>query len=78
MTFDFSKSEGAISYYIIDKNIYFDTDGNGIKNDDQDFKTTLPGTWKTNFEKAWGNTAAKLTVIDIYQNESSVTQEIKF
>ena len=78
VTFDFSKSEGAISYYIIDKNIYFDTDGNGIKNDDQDFKTTLPGTWKTNFEKAWGKTASKLTVIDIYENESSVTQEIKF
>ncbi|MBI4232287.1 PKD domain-containing protein, partial [Candidatus Peregrinibacteria bacterium] len=27
--FDFSKSEGAISYYTIDKNIYFDTNGNG-------------------------------------------------
>ncbi|MBT4917782.1 PKD domain-containing protein [Candidatus Peregrinibacteria bacterium] len=76
--FDFTMSEGAISYYVIDKNIYFDTDGNGIKNDDQDFKSTFPGTWKTNFEKVWGKTVVKLTVIDIYENESSVTQEIKF
>ena len=78
LKFDFTASAGAISYYVIDKNIYFDTDGNGIKDDDQDFKTTFPGTWKTNFEKAWGKTVAQLTVIDIYENKSTVTQEIKF
>lgn len=76
--FDFSKSQGAIQYYIIDKNIYFDTDGNGNKTDDQDFKTPLSGTWTTNFDKSWGKTVAKMTVLDIYGNESSVTQEIKF
>ncbi|NIA02074.1 MAG: PKD domain-containing protein [Nitrospirae bacterium] len=78
VTFDFSLSEGAIAYYIFDKNIHFDTDGNGIKNDDEDFKTSLPGTWKTNFEKEWGKTVVKLTVTDIYGNENSTTQEIKF
>ncbi|MFH1533416.1 MAG: PKD domain-containing protein [Nitrospirota bacterium] len=78
VTFDFSSSEGAIAYYIFDKNIHFDTDGNGITNDDEDFKTSLPGTWKTNFEKEWGKTVVKLTVTDIYGNDNSTTQEIKF
>lgn len=76
--FDFSKSVGAIQYYTIDKNIYFDTNGNGNKTDDQDFKTPLPGTWTTNFDKSWGKIVAKLTVLDIYGNENSTTQEIKF
>jgi len=78
VTFDFSQSQGSVAYYIFDKNINFDTDGNGIKNDDQDFKTSLPGTWKTNFEKEWGKIVVKLTVTDIYGNEDSTTQEIKF
>lgn len=76
--FDFTKSEGAISYYSIDKNIYFDTNGNGIKNDDQDFKTVLPGTWTTSFSKEWGKTVVKLTVGDIYGNEDAINIEIKF
>lgn len=76
--FDFSKSAGAIQYYIVDKNIYFDTDGDGDKTNDQDFKTSLPGTWATNFDKSWGQIVVKLTVTDIYGNKSSVTQEIKF
>ncbi len=78
VTFDFSKSEGNIAYYIIDKNIYFDTGGNGIKTDDEDFKTSLPGTWKTNFEKAWGQTSVQLTVVDIYGVKSTQTIAIKF
>lgn len=78
VTFDFSKSKGLIKTYVIDKNIYFDTDGNEVKNDDQDFKTTLPGRWKTNFDKAYGKIVVKLTVIDIYGNESSTLKEIKF
>jgi len=76
--FDFSKSLGAIQYYIIDKNIYFDTDGDGDKTNDQDFKTSLPGTWSTNFDKSWGQIVVKLTVTDIYGNKSAATQEIKF
>ncbi|PIZ75121.1 hypothetical protein COY05_05180 [Candidatus Peregrinibacteria bacterium CG_4_10_14_0_2_um_filter_38_24] len=76
--FNFSNSEGNIASYSIDKNIYFDTDGNGVKTDDNDFKTQLPGTWKTNFDKSWGPTVVKLTVIDIYGNINTVTKEIKF
>lgn len=76
--FDFTKSTGPIAYYVIDKNIYFDTGGNGIPNDEEDFKTSLPGTYTTNFEKSWGKIVVKLTIKDIYGNESSSTQEIKF
>ncbi|MBI5754112.1 PKD domain-containing protein, partial [Candidatus Peregrinibacteria bacterium] len=76
--FDFSKSAGAVQYYIIDKNIYFDTDGDGDKTNDQDFKTSLPGTWSTNFDKSWGQIVVKLTVTDIYGNKSNATQEVKF
>ncbi len=76
--FDFSKSVGPIAYYVIDKNIYFDTSGNGIPNDEEDFKTSLPGTFTTNFEKSWGKIVVKLTIKDIYGNENSYTQEIKF
>ncbi|MEK7085651.1 MAG: PKD domain-containing protein, partial [Patescibacteria group bacterium] len=76
--FDFSKSTGAIKDYIFDKNIYFDTNGNGDKADEQDFKTSLPGTWSTNFDKAWGKIVVKLTIVDIYGNKNSTTQEIKF
>lgn len=78
VTFDFTGSIGSISDYTFDKNIYFDTDKNAINHDDQDFKTPLPGTWTTNFEKAWGKIVVKLTIKDIYGNTNSVSQEIKF
>lgn len=76
--FDFSKSVGPIAYYIIDKNIYFDTNGNTVKNDDEDFKTSLPGRWRTNFDKEWGRIVSKLTVVDIHGNENSTNLEITF
>jgi len=78
VTFDFKDSQGSIAEFIIDKNIYFDTNQNGINDDEQDFKTILPGTWKTNFQKSWGKTVVKLTIKDIYGNKASVLKEIKF
>ncbi len=78
VSFDFSKSVGPIAYFIFDKNLYYDTDGNDIKNDDEDFKTNLPGTWTTNFDKSFGKIVVKLIVVDIYGNKDAVTQEIKF
>ena len=78
VTFDFSNSIGDIAYYIFDKNIYFDTNQNSIPNDDEDFKTSLPGIWTTNFEKVWGKTVVKLTLVDIYGNKKSTVQEIQF
>jgi len=78
VTFDFSKSEGSIAYYIFDKNINFDTNKNGIPNDEEDFKTSLPGKWTTNFDKSWGKIVVKLTVVDIQGNVNSTVQEIAF
>jgi PKD repeat protein len=78
VVFDYSPSDGDIAYYIFDKNIYFDTDQDGTPNNEEDFKTSLPGLWTTNFEKAWGKTVVKLTVVDIYGNTNSTVQEIAF
>jgi PKD repeat protein len=78
VTFDFTKSEGSIAYYIFDKNINFDTNKNGIPNDEEDFKTSLPGKWTTNFDKSWGKIVVKLTVKDIQGNVNSTVQEIAF
>lgn len=78
VTFDFSKSTGPIIYYIIDKNIYFDSDNDGVANNDANFKTSLPGMWTTNFDKSWGKTAVKLTVTDSLGNSNSTVQEITF
>jgi PKD repeat protein len=78
VTFDFSQSVGDIAYYILDKNIYFDTNGDTVKNNDQDFKTVLPGEWTANFEKAWGQIVVKLTVVDIHGNTDTAVQEITF
>lgn len=78
VTFDFSKSEGSIAYYVFDKNIYFDTNKDGVPSNEEDFKTSLPGKWTTNFDKAWGKTVVKLTVKDIQGNVDSIVQEISF
>ncbi len=78
VTFNFSKSTGEIAYYIIDKNIHFDTNGDGIRDNDQDFKTSLPGKWTTHFMKEWGKTVAQLKVVDIYGNSNTSNVEIKF
>lgn len=76
--FDFRGSRGAIASYIIDKNILYDTDNNGIADDEEDFKSHLPGSWTTNFEKEWGRTIVRLTVEDIHGNKDIAELEIKF
>ena len=76
--FDFSDSQGPISLYTFDKNIYFDTSGDGIPDNDVDYQTIIPGRWTTNFEREWGRIGVKLTVQDIYGNRHSTVQEIKF
>ncbi|MEK7545063.1 MAG: 50S ribosomal protein L18, partial [Patescibacteria group bacterium] len=76
--FDFSKSEGNIIRYEFDKNIYFDTDGNGVKDDDPDYTTEIPGKWTAEFQKAWGKIAVKFSVFDAYGNKDSIIREIVF
>ncbi len=76
--FDFSLTTGPVKEFSIDKNIYFDTSGNAVENDDADFKTVFPGSWTTNFDASWGKIVVKLTVVDIYGNEKKVLREIIF
>jgi PKD repeat protein len=78
VTFDFSQSVGNIAYYTFDKNIYFDTNKNGIPSDEEDFKTSLPGVWTTKFDKSWGKIVVKFVVTDIYGNTNVTVQEIAF
>lgn len=76
--FDFSKSEGNIIRYEFDKNMYFDTDGNGVKDDDANYATETPGKWTAEFQKAWGKIAVKFSVFDAFGNRDSVIREIVF
>ena len=72
VTFDFSGSTGNIKSYIIDKNIYFDTNGNGVKDDDEDYKALTPGKWTTGFSKSFGSIRVRLTVFDATGKKDTV------
>lgn len=76
--FDFSESTGSIAKYAMDKNIYYDTNGNGVNDDDEDFTSQFPIKWTTHFEKSWGKTMVKLTVSDVAGNKDDVLKEIVF
>lgn len=72
ITFSFEKCEGEdIVEYVIDKNIYFDTNsgisgtpGDGIRNNDVDYKTSTPTQFVTSYTSEWEPIAAKLTIKD--------------
>lgn len=76
--FDYSGSKGNIAHYEIDKNIYFDTDGNGVKDDDADHSSQTAGKWTTDFKKEWGKIGIKLSIFDAAGNKDSVLREITF
>jgi PKD repeat protein len=75
---DFSSSVGNISKYIIDKNIFFDSNGNGIKDDDIDYTTNKSGSFITTFTRAAGNARVRLTVVDTAGNKDTVEKDIVF
>lgn len=78
VTIDMSPSEGSIKKYVIDKNIYFDSNSDGIKDNDENFTSVNPTQWTTDFQKAWGKDAFKLTVYDANGKTSSVIREVMF
>lgn len=78
VTFDFSPAEGSIIKYVIDKNIYFDSNNDGVKDNDENYTATVPGQWTTDFQKVWGKDAVKLTVYDVTGKSSSTIREIVF
>ena len=78
VTIDFSPSQGTITKYVIDKNIYFDSNNDGVKDNDENFTSVNPTQWTTDFQKAWGKDAIKLTVYDASGKTSSAIREIVF
>lgn len=75
--FDFRDSLGEIAYYAIDKNILIDSNGDNIADNDEDFKTVLPGTWTTNYQNR-SRSVARLTIVDRAGKSDSISQEIIF
>lgn len=77
--FSFAESTGDIVKITVDKNIYFDSDNDGQKDNDTNFQTASKTTpWKTDFQSSWGKTAVKITAYDKNNNVSSVFREIVF
>lgn len=65
VTFYFSaETDSKDVSYTIDKNIFYDTDGDGIRDNDKDYEATEPGSWKTAFDESYGQIVTKLTVKD--------------
>ena len=78
ISMDFSNSVGNIVRYTIDKNIYFDTNGNGVNDDDEDYTATEPGQWTSDFLKEWGNIRLRLTVYDANGRKDTVDKDVVF
>jgi hypothetical protein len=79
VTLDFSSSVGdKIVKYAIDKNIYYDTNGNANPADDENFIATEPGEWTTSFSRSYGAVKVRLTVTDSNGKKDTVDKEIVF
>lgn len=78
ITLNYASSTGNITRFVIDKNIYFDSNGDGIADNDENYKAVTPGQWITDFRKEWGKIGIKLTVYDASGKSSSDTVEVVF
>ena len=58
--------------YELDKNIFYDTDGDGVRDNDVDQDDNDSGTWKTPFFESYGQVVVKLTVTDTETGESDI------
>jgi len=76
-TFSAQGGVGDLTYWI-DKNVYFDSDGDGKKDNDHNYDATSAGNYTTDFDSSWGPTVVKLTIEDEQGNTDTVTREIKF
>jgi hypothetical protein len=78
VTFDFSTSTGNIVEYWLDKNIYYDSNGDGNPANDHDYDVKTPGTWTTTFSRSYGQDTVRLTVVDASGKTSTVDKQIVF
>ncbi len=73
VTFYFSSEGGSGDFtYSFDKNIFYDTDRDGVRDNDSDYVSSKSGTWKTTFFEAYGQIVVKLTVTDEETGESDI------
>lgn len=80
VTFYFNAEGGSGNYtFSFDKNIFYDTGQDGVRDNDLDYSTSEAGSWRTNFDKSWGQIVVKLTVTDQETGESDIqTLQIVF
>ncbi|EKD93733.1 MAG: hypothetical protein ACD_28C00071G0004 [uncultured bacterium] len=79
ITFNFSSSGGIGEVkYVIDKNVYFDSDGSGKTTDDANHSATAAGSYTTDFYKEWGLIVVQLIVTDSEGRTAKVTKEVVF
>lgn len=68
VTFLASSSIGDIYEYRIDKNVYYDSDGDGDPANDIDNQNDISfltgASFTTEYDKSWGKMAARLTVVN--------------
>ncbi|MFT7184355.1 MAG: PKD repeat protein [Oceanicoccus sp.] len=65
VTFFFSAEGGSGTFtYQFDKNIFYDTNKDDVRDNDIDYADEDSGTWSTEFFKAYGTIVVQLTVTD--------------
>ncbi len=72
ISFYFNATGGSGDYsYQFDKNIFYDTNKDGDRANDIDYADTKSGSWKTYFDKSYGQIVTKLTVTDNVSGDSA-------
>lgn len=73
VTFYYGAEGGSGNFtYTLDKNIFYDTNKDGIRDNDEDYDDDSSGTWKTPFFTSYGQVVVKLTVTDEDTGETDV------
>lgn len=82
ITLDLTKSRGNIAEYRIDKNIYFDSDGDGNPENDVDNRDDASfiqgGKWTTYYDSTWAPVTTKLEIITIHGETSTSKLKVNF
>ncbi len=74
VTFYYGAEGGSGNFtYSLDKNIFYDTNKDGVRDNDEDFDDDSSGTWKTPFYKSYGQIVVKLTVTDEDTGETDIS-----
>ncbi len=73
VTFYYGAEGGSGNFsYSLDKNIFYDTNKDGVRDNDEDYDDDSSGTWKTPFFKSYGQIVVKLTVTDEDTGETDI------